>query len=71
MKETPKSLAVLIVASALVATGCRHVHPWERSKLAHPTMTQEVSGVAQEHMYGVHEGAAGGGAASEGGCGCN
>ena len=46
--------------------------PYERAKLAHPTMgASSPSGVAEEHMYAVHEGAVGGGAAGESGCGCN
>jgi hypothetical protein len=60
---------VLLLASL---AGCRHVAPYERAKLAHPTMgTASVAGVAEEHMYAVHEGATGGGAAAESGCGCN
>lgn len=52
--------------------GCRHVQPWERTKLAHPTMTTAgFAGPAEEHMYSVQEGAVGGGAAAESGCGCN
>lgn len=62
------SLGVLL----LVVSGCRHVAPYERQKLAHPTMTTaSPAGVAEEHMYAVHEGAVGGGAAAESGCGCN
>jgi hypothetical protein len=52
--------------------GCAPVHAWERGNLAHYTMATTVtSGPAEEHMYAVHEGAAGGGAAPESGCGCN
>jgi hypothetical protein len=48
------------------------VQPWQRGKLAHPTMTSaSVSGPAEEHVYAVHEGAIGGGGAAESGCGCN
>jgi hypothetical protein len=57
---------------ALLGTGCVHVRPYERSKLAHPTMTTAGEpGVAEEHMHAVHEGAVGGSATAEGGCGCN
>lgn len=60
------------VGLASLCAGCRHVQPWERSKLAHPTMsTASFSGPAEEHMYSVQEGAIGGGAAAESGCGCN
>jgi hypothetical protein len=62
----------LFSVSLVALIGCRHVAPYERQKLAHPTMgTQSPAGVAEEHMYAVHEGAAGGGAAAESGCGCN
>lgn len=55
----------------LLAAGCTHVQPYQRGKLAHYTMTTEVAGPAAEHVYAVHEGAVGGGAAAESGCGCN
>ena len=66
----------LVLALALVAllalAACRHVAVYERSKLAHPTMsTASAGGVAEEHMYSVHEGAVGGSATAESGCGCN
>jgi hypothetical protein len=65
--------AVLLVAFvASFATACTHVKPYERSKLAHPTMNGVGEpGVAEEHMHGVHEGAQGGSATAESGCGCN
>jgi hypothetical protein len=59
------------LTSVLAASGCTHVMPWERGRLAHPTMTNELAGAAEEHVYAVHEGATGGGAAGGGGCGCN
>lgn len=53
-------------------SGCRHVAPYQRQKLAHPTMTTaSPAGPAEEHVYSVQEGAVGGGAAAESGCGCN
>jgi hypothetical protein len=56
----------------LALNACTHVQPWQRGKLAHPTMTSaSVSGPAEEHVYAVHEGAIGGGGAAESGCGCN
>lgn len=65
-------LAVGIVSLLASLSACRHVAPYERAKLAHPTMgTATPAGVAEEHMYAVHEGATGGGAAAESGCGCN
>lgn len=58
---------------ALGLFGCTHVKPYERTKLAHPTMsgTMNVPSPAEEHVYSVQEGAVGGGAGIESGCGCN
>ena len=54
------------------SVGCTHVRPWERGKLAHPTMTGTTTpGPAEEHVYAVQEGAVGGAAGVESGCGCN
>ena len=64
----------MLAALALVAftaSACTHVRPWERGKLAHPTMTTMSPGPAEEHVYAVHEGAVGGSGAAESGCGCN
>ena len=64
-------LSLLAVLAALVM-GCTHVAPYERGRLAHPTMTDELAGgPAADHVYAVHEGATGGGASAESGCGCN
>ena len=69
VKHAVLALAVLAMLS-LVA--CTHVKPYERGKLAHPTMvTGPMSGPAQEHMHAVHEGARGGSGTAESGCGCN
>ncbi len=63
--------AALVTMAALVS-GCTHVAPYERGKLAHPTMNDSVAaGAAAEHVYSVHEGAMGGGSIGESGCGCN
>ncbi len=62
---------VLFAVVALLAA-CTHVQPWERGKLAHPTMsTSSFAGPAEEHANAVREGAAGGGSGAESGCGCN
>jgi hypothetical protein len=68
---TIKLLALTLTLAA--ATACTHVAPYERGKLAHPTMGDEVGamGPAAEHVYAVHEGATGGGSVGESGCGCN
>jgi hypothetical protein len=65
-----RPLAGLLLA--LVTSACTHVQAYERGNLAHPTMTTAPTvGVGAEHMYATQEGATGGGAAAEGGCGCN
>jgi hypothetical protein len=67
----PVFLPLVVLSLLLGVAGCSHVQPWQRSKLAHPSMTMETSGPAQEHAYSVQEGAVGGGAVAETGCGCN
>jgi hypothetical protein len=61
----------LVVMALLALSGCTHVHPWERSKLAHHSMSSELTGPALEHVYSVQEGAVGGEGAVSSGCGCN
>lgn len=66
-----KKILLVAVVTALT-TACTHVAPYERGKLAHPSMTDEIGdGPAAEHVYAVHEGAVGGGSVAESGCGCN
>jgi hypothetical protein len=69
----PFSMASALVALALAlsSAACAHVAPYERGKLAHPTMTDDFEGPAASHVLAVHEGATGGGPLSESGCGCN
>jgi hypothetical protein len=63
-------LAFALAACAL--SGCVHVPPYQRGRLAHPTMLLgEMAGPGEAHVYAIHEGAVGGGSAVEGGCGCN
>ncbi|MEM1030473.1 MAG: DUF4266 domain-containing protein [Myxococcota bacterium] len=55
-----------------LATGCTRVAPYERAKLAHPTMAaNEMAGPGEEHLRAVTEGAIGGSAGAGSGCGCN
>lgn len=65
-------LRALLLSLLVLTSACTHVRPWERGKLAHPTMTNmgEAS-PALEHVYSVQEGAVGGSAEAGGGCGCN
>jgi hypothetical protein len=60
------------IGLTLSLSACAHVNPWERGKLAHPTMARSsFAGPAEEHVHAVQEGAVGGGTAAESGCGCN
>ena len=66
-----KSTAMLMLL-LLAAAGCAHVAPYERERLAHPTMaTSDLVRASEEHVRAVHEGAVGGGESAGGGCGCN
>jgi Domain of unknown function (DUF4266) len=66
------SLAVAFVVYVLGCGGCARVQPYQRGRLAHPTMLLgETAGPGEAHVYAIHEGAVGGGSAVEGGCGCN
>ena len=72
-RALPATSALFLAgALALAGSGCTHVAPYERGKLAHPMMTaDDLDGPASAHVVAVHEGATGGGALSESGCGCN
>jgi uncharacterized protein DUF4266 len=62
------SMLALLVAS----TGCASLKPYERGKLAHPTMLLgDLSRAGPAHVYAIHEGAVGGDSGAKGGCGCN
>jgi hypothetical protein len=69
----PLLFAVVGWVSASFGVGCTHVAPYERERLAHPTMQmQEQAGPAEAHVHAVHEGATGGGeSGAASGCGCN
>lgn len=62
----------MIAALAIGSAACTHVAPYERGRLAHPTMapTPEEE-PAVDHVHAVHEGATGGGTLVGSGCGCN
>ena len=67
-----KFVALAVVAVGLsFATGCGRVAPYERAKLAHPTMTGDMTGFAEAHIRSINEGAVGGSGGSGSGCGCN
>jgi hypothetical protein len=68
-----RPVVVVLAAVALTAgTGCVTVAPYERGKLAHPTMTaSDVTGFGESHVRAIHEGATGGNGGTGSGCGCN
>jgi len=70
---TNRLLAVAFAVASLVAsTGCSHVAPYERAKIAHPTMVAgDLAGTGESHVRAVLEGATGGSIGAESGCGCN
>ncbi len=66
------SFALLFALTLLLVSGCTHVAPYERGKLAQPTMTtSDLAGPGEEHTRAIQEGATGGSFALGGGCGCN
>jgi Domain of unknown function (DUF4266) len=76
--KTTKKIAGHAVALALTliglfaATGCGTVQPYERGKLAHPTMTAaDMAGFGESHLRAISEGAIGGSGGTGSGCGCN
>jgi hypothetical protein len=63
---------VTLLWVAAILQACAHVAPYQRERLAHPTMTTaDLARASEEHVRSVQEGAVGGGASSGGGCGCN
>ena len=66
-------VVALTIASALVATGCASVKPWQRGGLADPMMIFDSD--AERAAYMAHwqesrEGSMGGFGVQGGGCGC-
>jgi hypothetical protein len=66
-------IGLLVVGfSAFLSMGCTTVAPYERAKLAHPTMAaNDLAGVGEEHLRAITEGAIGGSTGAGSGCGCN
>ena len=64
--------ASLVLAALAGATGCANVKPYERAKLAHPTMVAaDMAGMGESHLRAISEGAIGGSGGTGSGCGCN
>lgn len=68
-----QSFAGCLLAAALLA-GCATTKPWQREKLAQPSMKpdgDQEREALRSHMLGTREGAIGGFGHGGGGCGCN
>lgn len=64
-----RACALALLGASLA--GCANVAPWERSKLAHPSMAEPDESPGRAHLLAVQEGASGGEATLASGCGCN
>ena len=63
---------VVSLAALATATGCSSVAPYERAKLAHPTMAAgDLAGMGESHLRAISEGAIGCSGGTGSGCGCN
>ena len=77
MRQMHKLLVTLLLALAILASGCAKdvwVQPYEREYLADPLMNFSRDPVYDGyllHVYETREAAQGGGIGSGGGCGCN
>jgi hypothetical protein len=71
LREALLSVAATTLLPAVA--GCAHVAPYERGKLAHPTMSADdpFTTALAAHVQDVSEGATGGLSGGGGGCGCN
>jgi len=69
--ESPVWLIAVSIVGIANVLGCTHVAPYDRARLAYPSMTDGYESAMSAHVRAVHEGAAGGGSVAESGCGCN
>jgi hypothetical protein len=66
-------LIAAIAGSAAIGVGCATVQPWQRGRLADPSMIFDADGSAvayMAHWQEAREGSAGGNGVQSGGCGC-
>lgn len=64
--------AFVLTTGLFGGAGCTPVAPYERGKLAHPTMTAgDMAGFGESHLRAITEGAIGGSGGTGSGCGCN
>jgi uncharacterized protein DUF4266 len=62
-----------VLCAALLVGGCATVQPWERRRLADPSMVFDADGALvayMTHWQEAREGSAGGYGVQSGGCGC-
>ena len=72
IKDLPLAVLLALALAGAAVSGCARLAPYQRGRLAHPTMLlQELATPGEAHVYAIQEGAVGGGSAVEGGCGCN
>jgi hypothetical protein len=67
-------LQLIGLAGLVLVSGCQHVKPWQRGRLADVIMRadRDPLGTGQdEHMFFSREAASGGRGVGGGGCGCN
>jgi hypothetical protein len=67
-------LVVAALLAALLTSACAPVQPWERGRLAQPTMSLDEDPMLtsiSEHIYNSKEASSGGAGPAGGGCGCN
>jgi hypothetical protein len=68
----PRKKYAPLVLGVLLLAACAEVAPYERGRLAHPTMARaDAQSPARAHVQAVHEGAIGGTPGASSGCGCN
>jgi len=73
LREVPLGVRLaMLLGAATSVHGCAPVAPYERGRLAHPTMQlEDMANPAEAHVNAVHEGATGGSIGASSGCGCN
>lgn len=68
-----KTRILLLLAAALLLSGCATVKPWEKEGLSDPIMIIDenpINAGIKEHYIDYREGAEGATGAESGGCGC-
>ena len=74
MPLTSRAIMVLVaIAAAFAAAGCATVQPWERGRLADPSMLFDADNsqvTYMTHWQEAREASAGGYGVQSGGCGC-